>query len=60
MIRQAIGRAHQLPAAAATATAPLSNAAARPLLPGGEGDVIAALYTCLVSARAASRTDAVD
>ena len=47
-------------AAAAAAVAPLPNAAARPLLPGGDGDVIASLYARLVSARAASRTDAVD
>jgi hypothetical protein len=60
MIIQAIGRAHQPPAAAATAAAPLPNAATRPLLPGGDDDVIASLYACLVSARAASRTDAVD
>jgi hypothetical protein len=61
MISQAIGRAHQPPAAAAaTAAAPLPNAAARPLLPGGDGDVIVSLYARLVSARAASRTDAMD
>ena len=61
MISQAIGRAHQPPAAAATAVAPLlPNATARPLLPGGDGDVIASLYARLVSARAANRTDAVD
>jgi hypothetical protein len=67
MISQAIGRAHQPPAAtaaaaaaAAAAVAPLPNATARPLLPGGDSDVIASLYTCLVSARAANRTDAVD
>ena len=61
MISQAIGRAHQPPAtAAAVVVAPLPNAAARPLLPGGDGDVIASLYARLVSARAANRTDAVD
>ena len=62
MISQAIGRAHQPPATAAAAAvvAPLPNAAARPLLPGGDGDVIASLYARLVSARAANRTDAVD
>jgi hypothetical protein len=65
MISQAIGRAHQPPAAtaaaaAAAAVAPLPNATARPLLPGGDSDVIASLYTRLVSARAANRTDAVD
>jgi hypothetical protein len=59
MISQAIGRAHQPPAAAATAVAPLPNATTRPLLPGGDGDVIASLYARLVSARAANRTDAV-
>jgi len=49
------------PAAPATAAAPLPNATACPLLPaGGDGDVIASLYACLVSARAASKTDAVD
>jgi hypothetical protein len=58
MISQAIGWAHQ-PPAAATAVAPLPNATARPLLPGGDGDVIASLYARLVSARAANRTDAV-
>ena len=41
MISQAIGRAHQPPAAAATAALPLPNADARPLLPGGDGDIIA-------------------
>ena len=61
MISQAIGRAHQTPAAPATAAAPLPNATARPLLPtGGDGDVIASLYARLVSARVASKTDAVD
>jgi hypothetical protein len=60
MISQAIGRAHQPPAAAATTAAPIPHAAARPLLPGGDGDVIASLYARLVSARAASKTDAVD
>jgi hypothetical protein len=61
MISQAIGRAHQPPATAAAAVvAPLPNAAARPLRPGGDGDVIASLYARLVSARAANRTDAVD
>ena len=61
MISQAIGRAHQPPAAPATAASPLPNATARPLLPaGGDGDVVASLYARLVSARAASRTDAVD
>jgi hypothetical protein len=59
MISQAIGRAHQPPAAAA-AIAPLPNAAAHPLLPGGDGDVIASLYARLVSARVANRTNAVD
>ncbi len=49
MISQAIGRAHQSPSTAAV-VAPLPNAAARPLLPGGDGDVIASLYACLVSA----------
>jgi hypothetical protein len=58
MISQAIGRAHQ-PPATATAVAPLPNATAHPLLPGGDGDVIASLYARLVSARAANRTDAV-
>ncbi len=58
MISQAIRRAHQ-PPAAATAIAPLPNATARLLLPGGDGDVIASLYARLVSARAANRTDAV-
>jgi hypothetical protein len=62
MISQAIGRAHQPPATAAAAAvvAPLPNAATRPLLPGGDGDVIASLYARLVSARVANRTDAVD
>ena len=61
MISQAIGRAHQPPAAPATAASPLPNATARPLLPaGGDGDVIASLYAHLVSARVASRMDAVD
>ena len=61
MISQAIGRAHQPPAVPATAAFPLPNATARPLLPaGGDGDVVASLYAHLVSARAASRTDAVD
>jgi hypothetical protein len=61
MICYAIGRAHQPPAAPATAAAPLPNATTRPLLPaGGDGDIIASLYARLVSARAASRTDVVD
>ena len=60
MISQAIGRAHQPPVAAATAAAPLPNATARLLIPGGDGDVIVSLYARLVSARAASRRDAVD
>jgi hypothetical protein len=60
MISQAIGRAHQPPTPTAPAAVPLPNADARPLLPGGDGDVIASLYARLVSARAASRTDAVD
>jgi hypothetical protein len=47
-------------AAAAAAVAPLPNAAARPLLPGGDGEVIASLYARLVSARAANRMGAVD
>jgi hypothetical protein len=47
-------------AAAAAAVAPLPNAAARPLLPGGDGDIIASLYARLVSARAANRMGAVD
>ena len=54
MISQAIGRAHQPPAAATAAVAPLPNAA------GGGGDVIASLYARLASARAANRMDAVD
>jgi hypothetical protein len=57
MISQAIGWAHQPPAAAGIAP-PLPNAAARPL-PGGDGDIIVSLYTRLVSARAANRADAV-
>jgi hypothetical protein len=59
MISQVIGRAHQPPATTAT-VAPLPNAAAHPLLPGGDSDIIASLYACLVSARAANRTDVVD
>jgi len=59
MISQAIGRAHQPPAAAAT-VAPLPNAAACPLLFGGDGDIIASLYARLVSARASNRMDTVD
>jgi len=59
MISQAIGLAHQ-PPVAVTAVAPLPNAATRPLLPGGDGDIIASLYAHLVSARAANRTDVVD
>jgi hypothetical protein len=47
-------------AAAAAAVAPLPNAATHPLLPGGDGDVIASLYARLVSARAANRMGAVD
>jgi hypothetical protein len=42
MISQAIGRAHQPPAAAAV-IAPLPNAAARSL-PGGDGDVLGCLF----------------
>jgi hypothetical protein len=59
MISQAIGRAHQPPAAAA-AIAPLPNAAARLLLPGGDRAVIASLYARLESARVANRMVAVD
>jgi hypothetical protein len=59
MISQAIGWAHQPPAAAA-AIAPLPNAAARPLLSGNYGDIIASLYSRLVSARVANRMDTVD
>jgi len=59
MSSQTIGRAHQPPAASATAVAPLPNAAARPLLPGGDSDVIASLYARLVNAKAPSRTDPV-
>ena len=57
MIIQAIGRAHQPPAAAGFAP-PLPNAAARPL-PGGDGDIIVSLYARLVSTWAANRADAV-
>jgi hypothetical protein len=57
MISQAIGRA-QPPTTAAVA-APLPNMATRPLPPGGEGNAIASLYACLVSATAANRTDPV-
>ncbi len=59
MISQAIGRSHQPPATTVT-VAPLPNAAAHLLLPGGDGNIIASLYTRLVSARAANRTDVVD
>ena len=57
MISQAIGRAQ--PPAAAAVVAPIPNAAARPLPPGGDGDVIASLYAHLASARAANRMDTV-
>jgi hypothetical protein len=57
MISQAIGWAQ--PPTAAAVVVPLPNAATRLLPPGGDGDVIASLYTRLVSARAANRTDAV-
>ena len=57
MISQAIGWAHQPPAAACFAP-PLPNAAARPL-PGGDGDIIVSLYARLVSTWAANRADAV-
>ena len=58
MISQAIRRAQ--PPAAAAIVAPLPNAAAQPLPPGEDSDVIASLYARLASARAANRTDAVD
>ena len=57
MISQAIGWAHQPPAAAGFAP-PFPNAAARPL-PGGDGDIIVSLYARLVSTWAANRADAV-
>jgi hypothetical protein len=57
MISQAIRWAQ--PPTAAAVVAPLSNAATCSLPPGGDSDVVASLYACLLSARAANRTDAV-
>ena len=57
MISQAIRRAQ--PPAAAAIVAPLPNAAAQPLPPGEDSDVIASLYARLASARVANRTDVV-